>query len=90
MQLADGWHLVGLGVGAQAQTMRFGVLGHAAEVALHNVEINQQRGRIEFSNVHVDRPARQTHCGITSCANNRIEASTFACANPARFMRQTM
>jgi hypothetical protein len=37
-----------LRVGAEAQVVGFAVLGHAAQVALHDVEIDDQSGSFEF------------------------------------------
>ena len=50
----DARGFVRLGVRAQPQAMFPGILGHAAQIALQDVQIHDQGGRIDFRNVHVN------------------------------------
>ena len=43
---AERGNLMGLGVGPEPQAVLTGISGHAREVALHDVEIDNERGRI--------------------------------------------
>ena len=52
LQAADQRALVRLGVGTQPQVVGAAVLPHAREVALHHVEVDEERGRIDFGDVH--------------------------------------
>ena len=41
--------------GAQAQIVLTGIAGHARKVALEDVEIHHQSGRVDFGDMHINR-----------------------------------
>ncbi len=49
---AESRDLVGLGMGTEAEAVAAGVIGYGAKVALHDVEVDDDGGRVEVGNAH--------------------------------------
>ena len=55
LPFGDAHRFVGLGVGPQAQAVLARVVRDARQVALEDIEIDHQRRRVNFRNVHIRR-----------------------------------
>ncbi len=86
LQPGDGGALVRLGVRPQAHAVRARELGHALDVALHRVEIDHQRRRVDGRHRVADPCClREVHAALPCAARFAPASLNSSCTAPSRW-----